>query len=119
MQRYLRCIVMTALLWVVGINLVRGQAGRSWMAILDMEIAAEIIGIRPLVAKLSAFAVSSFMIGVDGAMCGFLRLGSREPLDFDSTLSFKIPFMVIIGGLGSLLVLVLRIHYIGCNTESL
>src|SRR5690606_39790671 len=84
-------------------NLVRGQAGRSWMAIRDMDIAAEIIGIRPLVAKLSAFAVSSFMIGVAGAMWGFLRLGSWEPLAFNIDRSFQILFMVIIGGLGSIL----------------
>ena len=41
-------------------NLVRGRIGRAWMAIRDMDIAAEIIGIRPLHAKLLAFAVSSF-----------------------------------------------------------
>src|SRR3546814_2387832 len=73
------------------------------MAIRDMDIAAEIIGIRPLVAKLSAFAVSSFMIGVAGAMWGFLRLGSWEPLAFDINRSFQILFMVIIGLLASIL----------------
>ena len=57
--------------------------GRMWMAIRDMDIAAEIIGIRPLHAKLSAFAVSSFYIGVAGALWAFLRLGSWEPLAFD------------------------------------
>src|SRR3981189_248409 len=60
-------------------NLVRGRIGRMWMAMRDMDIAAEIIGIRPLNAKLSAFAVSSFYIGVAGALWAFLRLGSWEP----------------------------------------
>ena len=69
----------------------------------DMDIAAEIIGIRPLHAKLSAFAVSSFYIGVAGALWAFLRLGSWEPLAFDINRSFQILFMVIIGGLGSIL----------------
>jgi branched-chain amino acid transport system permease protein len=88
---------------MVAKNLVRGHIGRSWMAIRDMDIAAEIIGFRPLRTKLTAFAVSSFFIGVSGAMWGFLRLGSWEPLAFDINRSFQILFMVIIGGLGSLL----------------
>ena len=84
-------------------NLVRGRLGRMWMAMRDMDIAAEIIGIRPLHAKLSAFAVSSFYIGVAGALWGFLRLGSWEPLAFDVNRSFQVLFMIIIGGLGTIL----------------
>ncbi len=103
LDRYLLILAVVCVLGLVAKNLVRGHLGRSWMAIRDMDIAAEIIGIRPLVAKLSAFAVSSFMIGVAGAMWGFLRLGSWEPLAFDINRSFQILFMVIIGGLGSLL----------------
>jgi len=84
-------------------NIVRGHIGRQWMAIRDMDIAAEIIGVRPLYAKLSAFAVSSFLIGVAGAMWAFLYLGSWEPAAFDINRSFSLMFMVIIGGLGSIL----------------
>jgi branched-chain amino acid transport system permease protein len=73
------------------------------MATRDMDIAAEIIGIRPLHAKLSAFAVSSFYVGVAGALWAFMRLGSWEPLAFDINRSFQILFMVIIGGIGSIL----------------
>jgi branched-chain amino acid transport system permease protein len=68
-----------------------------------MDIAAEIIGVRPMYAKLSAFAVSSFLIGVAGAMWAFLYLGSWEPAAFDIGRSFTLMFMVIIGGLGSIL----------------
>jgi branched-chain amino acid transport system permease protein len=103
LDRYILILSVVCVMGLVAKNLVRGHIGRSWMAIRDMDIAAEIIGIRPLVAKLSAFAVSSFMIGVAGAMWGFLRLGSWEPLAFDINRSFQILFMVIIGGLGSLL----------------
>ena len=84
-------------------NLVRGRVGRSWMAIRDRDIAAEIIGIRPLRTKLLAFAISSFYCGVAGAEFVFLYLGSAETLAFDITLSFLVLFMVIIGGLGSIL----------------
>ena len=84
-------------------NLVRGNIGRQWMAIRDMDIAAELMGIRPLYAKLTAFAVSSFIVGVAGALWAFVYLGSWEPLAFDIDRSFQLLFMVIIGGLGSIL----------------
>jgi branched-chain amino acid transport system permease protein len=102
-KKYLLVLGVVTVLALAAKNLVRGRLGRMWMAMRDMDIAAEIIGIRPLQAKLSAFAVSSFYIGVAGAMWGFLRLGSWEPLAFDVNRSFQILFMVIIGGLGSIL----------------
>ena len=74
-----------------------------WMAIRDMDIAAEIIGISPLQAKLSAFAISSFVIGVSGALWAFVHLGSWEPLAFSIDRSFELLFMIVIGGLGSIL----------------
>ena len=83
-------------------NLVRGRIGRQWMMIRDMDIAAELMGVRPLTAKLSAFAVSSYLCGVAGAMFIFFYLGAAEPSAFSITLSFQILFMVILGGLGSL-----------------
>jgi branched-chain amino acid transport system permease protein len=73
------------------------------MAIRDMDVAAEVIGIRPMAAKLSAFAVSSFFVGVSGALWGFIHLGAWEPLAFSITLSLNLLFMIIIGGLGSIL----------------
>ena len=102
-DRYLLILGLVIVATLVAKNLVRGHIGRSWMAIRDMDIAAEIIGFRPLRTKLTAFAVSSFFIGVAGAMWAFLRLGAWEPLAFDINRSFQILFMVIIGGLGSLL----------------
>jgi branched-chain amino acid transport system permease protein len=92
---------MTVVLTLAAKNLVRSWIGRMWMAMRDMDIAAEIIGIRPLHAKLSAFAVSSFYIGVAGALWAFLRRGSWEPLAFDVNRSFQVLFMIIIGGLGT------------------
>jgi branched-chain amino acid transport system permease protein len=102
-RKYLLVLAIVAVLALAAKNLVRARLGRTWMAMRDMDIAAEIIGIRPLHAKLSAFAVSSFYIGVAGALWAFLRLGSWEPLAFDVNRSFQILFMVIIGGLGSIL----------------
>jgi branched-chain amino acid transport system permease protein len=73
------------------------------MAIRDMDVAAAVIGIRPMYAKLSAFAVSSFIIGVAGALWGFFYLGAWEPAAFSVDQSFRLLFMVIIGGLGSIM----------------
>jgi branched-chain amino acid transport system permease protein len=84
-------------------NLVRSHIGREWMAIRDMDVAAAVIGIRPVYAKLTAFAVSSFIVGVAGALWGFVHLGSWEPAAFNINRSFHLLFMVIIGGLGSIM----------------
>jgi branched-chain amino acid transport system permease protein len=101
--RYLVALSLVVLFALVAKNLVRGRVGRSWMAMRDRDIAAEIIGIRPLRTKLLAFAISSFYCGVAGAELLFLYLGSVETLAFDINLSFLVLFMVIIGGLGSVL----------------
>jgi len=102
-EKYLFVVAIVALFALLAKNLVRGHVGRSWMAIRDMDVAAEVIGIRPMAAKLSAFAVSSFYVGVAGALWGFIHLGSWEPLAFSITLSLNLLFMIIIGGLGSIL----------------
>jgi len=101
--RYLVALSFVAIFALVAKNLVRGRVGRSWMAIRDRDIAAEIIGVRPMQTKLLAFAISSFYCGVAGAEYVFLYLGSAETLAFDIALSFLVLFMVIIGGLGSVL----------------
>jgi branched-chain amino acid transport system permease protein len=101
--KYLFALTLVALLALAAKNMTRCRIGRSWMAIRDMDIAAEIIGIRPLTAKLSAFAISSFYIGIAGAMWAFIYTSSVEALAFQIDRSFQILFMIIIGGLGSIL----------------
>jgi branched-chain amino acid transport system permease protein len=100
--RYLVALtIVCAMAWIAS-NIVHGRIGRMWMAVRDMDIAAELIGIRLFRAKLLAFAVSSFYIGVAGAMMVFLWLGAAEPEAFNIDLSFQLMFMIIIGGLGSI-----------------
>ena len=100
---YLFCLVFVALSAVVARNLTRGAMGRKWMAIRDMDIAAEIIGVNPLTAKLSAFAISSFFVGVSGALFFSVYLGAVEVGEvFGINKSFLVLFMIIIGGLGSI-----------------
>ena len=100
--RYLVVLTILVFLTVIAGNIVRGRIGRSWMMIRDMDIAAELIGVRPLWAKLSAFAVSSYYCGVSGALMVFLWLGAAEVESFDVNHSFLYLFMVILGGLGSI-----------------
>ena len=102
-SKYLLCLSILVVMALLAKNLVRSAIGREWMAIRDMDVAAAVIGIRPMYAKLTAFAVSSFIVGIAGAMWGFVYLGSWEPAAFSVDLSFKLLFMVIIGGMGSVM----------------
>ncbi len=103
LSKYLFCLTILVVLALLCKNLVRSAIGREWMAIRDMDVAAAVIGIRPMFAKLSAFAVSSFIVGVAGALWGFVYLSAWEPAAFSVDLSFKLLFMVIIGGMGSIM----------------
>jgi len=102
-SKYLFCLSILVVIALLAKNLVRSAIGREWMAIRDMDVAAAVIGIRPMYAKLSAFAVSSFIIGVAGALWGFVYLSAWEPAAFSVDLSFRLLFMVIIGGMGSIM----------------
>ena len=100
---YLFCLFFTIISAYIARNLTRGSSGRKWMAIRDMDIAAEIIGVNPLRAKLTAFAVSSFFIGISGALFFSVYLGAVEVGEvFGIQKSFLVLFMIIIGGLGSI-----------------
>ncbi|RFP75482.1 branched-chain amino acid ABC transporter permease [Hydrogenophaga borbori] len=101
-EKYLFCLGFVVVFAWLAKNLVRSAIGREWMAIRDMDVAAAVIGIRPMYAKLTAFAVSSFIIGVAGGLWAFVHLGAWEPAAFGVERSFQLLFMIIIGGLGSI-----------------
>jgi len=101
--RYLLTLsVVLPLVWLAT-NLVHSQWGRNWMAVRDMDTAAAVIGIPLGRTKLLAFAISSFLLGVAGALWAFTYLGTVEPHGFDLNRSFQILFIIIIGGMGSIL----------------
>ncbi|MEO6351520.1 MAG: branched-chain amino acid ABC transporter permease [Burkholderiaceae bacterium] len=102
-RKYLFVLAIVSVLALLAKNLVRSSTGRAWMAVRDMDVAAEVIGIPLLRTKLLAFAVSSFYCGMAGALYAFAYLGSVEPDGFSLDLSFKILFMIIVGGVGSIL----------------
>ena len=101
--KYLFCLLFLFLLSWMARNLTRGSVGRQWMAIRDMDIAAEIIGVNPLKSKLTAFAISSFYVGIAGSLLFTVYLGAVEVGEaFGIQKSFLVLFMIIIGGLGSI-----------------
>ncbi len=102
-RKYLLVLSIVCLLALAAKNMVRSTVGRSWMAVRDMDVAAEVIGFRLMRTKLTAFAVSSFYCGVAGALYAYCYLGTVEPEAYNLDLSFRILFMIIIGGVGSIL----------------
>jgi branched-chain amino acid transport system permease protein len=100
--RYLLTLTTVLLLTWVAVNLVKSQIGRNWMAIRDMDTAAAVIGIPVVRYKHLAFAVSSFYLGIAGALWAFAYLGTASASSFDINRSFQILFIIIIGGMGSI-----------------
>jgi branched-chain amino acid transport system permease protein len=101
--KYLLVLSIVVVMALAAKNMARGNVGRQWMAVRDMDVAAEVIGIRLMRAKLLAFAVSSFYCGVAGALFAYAYLGTVEPEAFNLDLSFRVLFMVIIGGVGTIM----------------
>jgi len=102
-QKYLLVLLVVAALALAAKNMARGSTGRAWMAVRDMDVAAEAMGLSLLRTKLQAFAISSFYCGVGGALFAFAYLGTVEPSAFTIDLSFRVLFMIIIGGVGTIL----------------
>ena len=103
LTQYYFVLCVVALVTLFAINITRGRIGRIWKSVRDMDIAAELVGINLMKAKLSAFFVSSYIVGIAGALFVFLWRGAAEPNLFDIPLSFRVLFIAIIGGLGSIL----------------
>jgi branched-chain amino acid transport system permease protein len=102
-EKYLLVLTLVCLLALAAKNITRSAMGRAWMAVRDMDVAAEVIGIPIVRTKLLAFAVSSFYCGVAGALYAYAYVGTVQPEDLNLDLSFRILFMVIVGGIGSIL----------------
>lgn len=100
--RYLLTLSIVAVLTLLARNLVHSATGRRWQAVRDHETAAALMGVPVGATKVLAFAISSFYLGVAGALWAFAYLGTVEPHGFDLTRSFEVLFIAILGGLGSL-----------------
>ncbi|HKU46346.1 MAG TPA: branched-chain amino acid ABC transporter permease [Burkholderiales bacterium] len=102
-EKYLFTLSVVTVMALAAKNLMRSETGRAFMAVRDMDVAASVIGIPMMKTKLLAFAISSFYCGVAGALHAFCYLGTVEPEAYSLDLSFRILFMLIIGGAGSIM----------------
>ena len=102
-EKYLLTLAVVVVMALAAKNLMRSETGRAFMAVRDMDVAASVVGIPMMKTKLLAFAISSFYCGVAGALHAFTYLGTVEPEAYTLDLSFRILFMIIIGGVGSIM----------------
>ena len=100
--RYYFSLIVVTVLTFFAWRIASSQTGRNFIAIRDNETAARIIGVPVLRTKLLAFALSSFIIGIAGALWAFAYLRTVEPAGFNLDRSFQILFIVIIGGLATI-----------------
>jgi branched-chain amino acid transport system permease protein len=100
-EYYFYSIFAVASLWLMA-NILRTRVGRAWIAVRDSDIAAEIIGVNVTRAKIEAFVISSFMIGVQGSLLAY-HLGVIQGTIFTFDVAVLYISIVIIGGMGSVL----------------
>src|SRR5699024_9342153 len=67
---YYLTIVILILTVLYATNLIRTRTGRAFLAVRDRDVAAQIMGINLFQYKVLAFAISSFFIGISGALLG-------------------------------------------------
>lgn len=99
-KTYLLLLVLFVVSALVAKNLARTRIGRSFTAIRDRDIAAEIMGVGDAKAKLQAFAISSFFAGIAGALWASFA-GLLIPESFNLGLSVIFIAIVLIGGAGT------------------
>ena len=102
-RNYVFVLGVVVVLALCAKNMARSNTGRKWMAVRDMDVAAEVIGIPLVRTKLMAFAISSFYCGVAGALYAYCYIGTVEPEAFGLDMSFRVLFMIIVGGMGTIM----------------
>ncbi len=93
------CLVVTLFM----LNLRRTALGRALVAVREKDFAAAVIGVASFRYKLVAFATSSFIGGVSGAVLIFTFYHAVTPEQFAVNVSIELLAMVIVGGLGSII----------------
>jgi branched-chain amino acid transport system permease protein len=93
------CLLVTVFM----LNLRRTALGRALVAVREKDFAAAVIGVQSFYYKLIAFATSSFIGGVSGAVLIFTFYRAVTPEQFSVNVSIELLAMVIVGGLGSII----------------
>lgn len=89
-------VVMLGATW-----LQHGRTGRAWRMIRDREDAAPAMGIPTARYKLTAFVISSAIIGLQGALTAHFA-GNVSSESFTLHVAIAALAMILIGGLGSI-----------------
>ena len=97
---YLFTLGVAALMFILGINLLRGRIGRALVAIRDQPIAAEAMGVDISLYKALTFGVSAMYTGVGGAL-GAIAVQFVAPDSFTIFLSIAFLVGIVVGGLAS------------------
>jgi branched-chain amino acid transport system permease protein len=110
------CIFSVLVLAYFAKNIARTRTGRSFIAIRDNDLAAEVMGISLTRTKLLAFLISAIYSGVAGALYA-MHFRWLMPDLFTLTHSVWYLAMVIVGGMGTLLGSILGPIFIVCLEE--
>ncbi|PWA11172.1 branched-chain amino acid ABC transporter permease [Pueribacillus theae] len=102
MSYYYLCIVILILTAMYALNLVRTRTGRAFLAVRDRDVAAEIMGINLFKYKVMSFAISSFFVGIAGALLAHYTMIVSPEL-YSTHVSIEYLAMILVGGLGSVL----------------
>ncbi|MER2090891.1 MAG: branched-chain amino acid ABC transporter permease, partial [Sporosarcina sp.] len=98
---YYLCVIILLLTVLYATNLIRSRTGRAFLAVRDRDIAAQIMGINLFKYKVMAFAISSFFVGIAGALLAhYTMIVSPELYSFHVSIEYLA--MILIGGLGSI-----------------
>lgn len=98
---YLLAFAILVALGIMARNLARGRVGRSFAAVRDRDIAAEVMGVNLLRAKTLAFTLSSAYAGIAGALFSML-VGRIAPEQWNLFLSIDFLAVVVIGGIATI-----------------
>ncbi|WP_422822765.1 branched-chain amino acid ABC transporter permease [Ureibacillus thermosphaericus] len=99
---YYLSIIILILTVIYSVNLLRTRVGRAFLAVRDRDIAAQIMGINLFYYKVLAFIISSFFVGIAGALLAHYTMIVSPEL-YNIHVSIQYLAMVLIGGLGSIL----------------
>ena len=111
-QLYYLCLAVLALVVLAAINLVRSPTGRALVAIRDLEISAQSLGVSLFRYKTAVFALSAAITGLAGALLAH-RMRFISPDAFNFLLSIQLLLMVVVGGLGSIHGAILGAIFVG------
>lgn len=99
---YYLCVIILILTTLYAINLIRTRTGRAFLAVRDRDVAAQIMGINLFKYKFLAFAISSFFVGISGALLAHYTMIVSPEL-YSIQVSIQYLAMILVGGLGSVL----------------